>query len=134
MNHRLFSALVFALAGVFPVGCSNSNPVVPKSYAFDESRSWRDQFESIKLDDGVDAAEADLLATLYFTRYEGMCGANSPVIRDKGIWRSFTAAGYSGSAQPDIIVDAETGLVSQKGHPDSVPPWLELRELCRTLN
>ncbi|MBE2286678.1 MAG: hypothetical protein IAE77_24695 [Prosthecobacter sp.] len=134
MKRCLFSVFVSVLAGVSLVGCSNSNPVVPNSYAFDKTRSWRPQFESIKLDDGIDAAEADLLATLYFARYEGMCGANFPVIRDKGRWRALTVVGYSGTAQPDIFVDAKTGVISHKGYPDSVPPWRDLREMCRILN
>jgi hypothetical protein len=134
MKRAFFNRLCAVLAAILMVGCSISEPVVPKSYAFEESRSLKAQFESINLADGVDAAEADILATLYFARYEGACGTNFPVIRDRSRWRALTVVGYAGRAQPDIFVNAKTGVVRHKGYPDSAPPWQDLREFCRILN
>ena len=110
--------------------CAN-HVKLPDSYAYDTTKPLSPQFDSIRLNDGIDAREADILSTLYFLKHEGLCGANWPVTRRGPLWRAWTAVGPGGHPHPDITIDPKSGIVRQKGHPDSVPPWDDLCAFLR---
>ena len=82
---------------------------------------------SIKLTNGIGPREASILATAYFMRYEGLCGAVVSLRRDSSAWRAFTMAGPNGAPGNDIFIDVHTGAISQKRHPTVHPPWNALR-------
>ncbi len=111
------------------LGCASSSQEPPGWYAYEYGRPLAPYFHSIKIEDKIDAREADVLATLYFLRYDGFCGANSPVFQKGRKWYALTAAGPTGSADADIVIDSTSGVVRQKGHPDSSPPWDDLRDV-----
>lgn len=115
--------LILCLSGL---GCANSVKP-PETYAYDNTKPLAPQFHSIQLENGIDSLEADILATIYFSKYEGACGVNMPVIRRGRFWHSLTLVGYNGHPKPDITIDSRSGVVGQKGHPSSTPPWDELR-------
>ncbi len=108
------------------LGCANS-VMPPDSYAYDNTKPISPQFHGIQLGNGIDSREADLLATVYFSQYEGSCGGNMPVIRRGRFWHASTVVGYGGKSHPDITIDSRSGVVRQKGNPSSSPPWDDLR-------
>jgi hypothetical protein len=118
--------LIILILCLSVLGCANSVKP-PESYAYDNTKPIGPQFYSIQLDNGIDSREADILATVYFSKYEGACGGNMPVVRRGRFWHSLTLVGSSGHQNPDIKIDSRSGIVGQKGHPTSIPPWDDLR-------
>lgn len=110
MKRFLMTALALSVAG-----CAGSRPKPPEVYAYNHRLSVADQFERIKIEDGIDAGEADILASIYFYRHLGLCGVNYPVIRKGRFWRAGTVVGYGAARRPDITVNAVTGEVRQRG-------------------
>ena len=113
------------------VGCAGTVGQPPDQFAYDMEVPIGPQFDRIDLADGIDAREADLLASLYFQRHVGSCGANFPAIKKGNRWHAETLAGPAGHPQPEITVHAKTGVVRMKGEPVSKPPWDDLREWVR---
>lgn len=118
--------LLLLLMSFSLLGCAHQVEP-PRSYAYDNTKPYAPQFDSIRLDDGIDAREADLLATIYFLKHEGLCGANDPVVRRGSLWRAGTMVGPSGHPHPDITIHSKSGVVRQRGNPRSAPPWEDLR-------
>ena len=112
-------------------GCARVVENPPENHAYIHNRPVRELFGGNRLDDGIDAKEADILASVYFRRYDGLCGSNDPVILRGSLWRAGTTVGYGGVRQADITVHPVTGIVRQKGYPLSTPPWADLREVIR---
>lgn len=125
-------ALLFLVA-VGLAGCASTRQDERQEYAFDDTHPIVPQFNSINADNGIDLREADILATIYFQKYSGMCGANFPVQKRGKKWHAAAIVGYAGSPAPDITIDIETGVIRQKGNPDSPPPWHDLRKYSLAL-
>lgn len=87
---------------------------------------------AIRLSDGVDAREAEMLIHAYFFRYEGGCGGSGPVVRDGADWTAEIRVGYAGTTGQTIRVDCTSGVVRQSGHPTCHPPWTVIAEYIIT--
>lgn len=125
--------LLFLLAAGLS-GCMNSRERPRDNYAYDDKKPIEPQFKSIRVVDGIDVREADILSCLYFWKYEGYCGASFPVQKRGKKWHADTVVGPNGAAQSDIIIHSETGVITHRGAPDSAPPWNDLGDFARMIS
>lgn len=100
-----------------------------KQYSLDDGDEILKDLKTLTAIDGISESEANLLVTLYFVRYDGICGIAFPVKRKGGWWVSKTAVGPTGATDADIRVNVKFGHVFQRGRPTSIPPWKDLRTL-----
>lgn len=79
---------------------------------------YRTRLAALKVNDGVDASEAEQIADLYMLEYVSGCGAPlAPQLRD-GTWTSALRLGVTGKLSDRVVqIDAKTGAVSSPGGP-----------------
>jgi hypothetical protein len=108
---------VSALALVLTVGFAWRGLAVP-SWLVPLRDEYRVKLEALKVDDGIDASEAQAIADLYMLEYVSGCGAPMvPQLRD-GTWISRLRLGVAGKLSDRVVrVDPRTGAVSSPGGP-----------------
>ncbi len=98
-------------------------------YAFIDSREGvKTRLNQLSASDGISIQEACFLSTLYFQRYNGMCGASFIAGHTKNQWIFEAMVGSNGVSAPPIKVNKRTGQIRQKGQPESAAPWSDLME------
>ena len=98
-------------------------------YSFiDSGESAQKRWNQISATDGINVHEACFLSTVYFERYNGICGWSfiSGHTKDEWIFEAFV--GRNAVSVPPIKVDKRTGRIRQRESPTSTPPWADLME------
>ena len=74
-------------------------------------------FAQVKIEDGVDAGEARLLANGYFADFVSGCGGVFELTKTDAGWTATTLVRIGASAGPSISIDANSGSMSCAGRP-----------------
>jgi hypothetical protein len=89
---------------------------------------YRARLAALKVNDGVDASEAEQIADLYMLEYVSGCGAPMPPQLRDGTWTSPLRLGVAGQLSDRVVkIDAKTGAVYSPGGPafGSFPAFAE---------
>src|SRR5688572_18648986 len=83
----------------------------------------RPQLKRITIEDGIDAAEANVIAQSYFVRFGPGCGAASVVTDGGASWNAATRVGYGAvPTREPIRVDKGMGRVTWSDGPTVTNP------------
>lgn len=123
----LFRATLFTF--IFVLACPSCVSYHPITHA--SSKPIHVQFDEVKNEDGVDEKEAVVLAEIYYVCTNGECGGIDQIRRRGNVWEIGTLDGPRGVPGEDIVVDARTGTVCQKGKRTVRFPWDEFRDVLR---
>lgn len=86
--------------------------------ADDQRRQLQAQLREVVVDDGISAAEADVIAQSYFMRFGPGCGAAARVTDGGAFWVSSTAVGYAAvPTREPIRIDKHMGRVTWSDGP-----------------
>ena len=103
-----------------------------KAYTLeDDFTDLKAAFDAIVPEKGITESQANLLAMLYFARYDGGCGFAEPVTRQGKFWVAETLVGPQGADGGDIRIYAANGWIMQRGlrFPLCKAPWTELKSI-----
>ena len=79
---------------------------------------YRPRLAAVKVNDGINAWEAEQIAELYMLEYVSGCGAPLPPQLSDGRWNAALRLGVGGELSEIVVqIDARTGAVSSPGGP-----------------
>jgi hypothetical protein len=108
---RVTTILLLALSCVL-CGCATYPTVDARRHQLEA------QLRGVVADDGISAAEADVIAQSYFLRFGPGCGAAAPVTDGGALWVASTVVGYAAvPTREPIRIDKHTGSVTWSDGP-----------------
>jgi hypothetical protein len=96
----------------------------PKPETYDQRRSrLATELKAVTVEDGVDEAEANVIAQSYFLRFGPGCGYAADVTDGGPVWISAAHVGYAGvPTREPIRIDKRTGRVTWGNGPTVEDP------------
>jgi hypothetical protein len=102
------------LAAILLFGCATPEPATIQS----KIAQLQKDIKGIRVDDGIDAHEAEIISQSYFWRFAGTgCGGVAPPKETGDNWIAQVYIGYGEGPAGNIIIEKHTGKVSWEGGP-----------------
>ncbi len=91
-----------------------------------QNRDRTEKMQTVKIEDGINNEEAEILCSEYFWRYISGCGYAGKPIDEGDNWSSIACFGIAGTPlEYKIKINKNTGTISMKGYPTIAKPLKE---------